>query len=55
MEAVIVSRVALATQASWSWAPNSPTIVGRAVPTTDVEIMEVIRASSSPYMIFMIS
>ncbi len=48
VETVIVRRVALATHESCSWPPRSPTIVGRAVPTTDVESIEVISARRSP-------
>ena len=55
VETVIVSMVADATHEYWSWPPSSPTIVGSAVPTTEVKIIEVSMASMSPDMTSRIS
>lgn len=48
VDAVIVSSAALATQESLSWPPRSPTIVGSAVATTDVDSIDVSIAIISP-------
>lgn len=54
VDAVMVSRVALATHDSRSWPPSSPTIVGRAVPTIDVVSIDVSIASIRPTRISII-